>query len=94
MSEGFVTNSVVQAQEQGQGADALVTAPRPRDAIDHAADFCERVMPDLPMLGLAMVLFVLYLVASGTDFGVSDDALAAQQEAAEAASASPDYVPF
>lgn len=74
--------------------DGDVASSRQKDALDRTIDVLERVMPDLSMLGLAMVLVVLYLTASGSDFGASEDVLAAQQEAADAASAAPGYVPF
>ena len=94
MSKRLVRNEVTQTQGRRQFGDDLVVPVRHTDALDRAADCLERVMPDLSMLGLAMVLIVLYLAASGSAFGLSDDALAAQQEAAEAASAAPSYVPF
>ena len=98
MNERLITKSDVSVQipRQGYGqdaVDALVPTGR-KDVLDHVIDCCERVMPDLPMLGLAIVLFVLYLAASESGFGVSEDVLPAQPEATDAASAAQGYVPF
>ena len=57
-------------------------------------DALERVLPDLPMLGALMVLFVVYLACTGAGLGASNEVLAAMQEADDAAAQAIGYVPF
>jgi hypothetical protein len=57
-------------------------------------DALERVLPDLSMLGAAMLVYVVYLLCSGSGFGATSDVLAAMQEADDAAAQAIGYVPF
>ncbi len=66
-----------------------------RTWIDAAADLLLRVMPDLPVLGAAMLLLVAILAATGSNFGVDAATQAAIQQAQEAAATEvPVYRPF
>src|SRR4051812_38547352 len=40
-----------------------------RTRLDAGIDLLARLMPDLPMLGAAMLLLTAYLAATGSDFG-------------------------
>ena len=93
MSERHVPNTVAQAHQPGQGADAPIVPARPRKFHDHMVEFFDCGLL-LPMLGLLLSLFVLSLVATGSKFNVSEDVRASQQEATEASSASSGPVPF
>lgn len=57
-------------------------------------DALERVLPDLPMLGALMALFVVYLACTGGGLGASNEVLASMQEADDAASQAIGYVSF
>ncbi len=50
-------------------------------------DALERVLPDMPMMGVFMLLLWAYLIATGSNFGATDDVLDALQAASEAAAA-------
>ena len=51
-------------------------------------DTLERVLPDMPMLGLFLLLLTLYLAATGGSLGPTSEELEAMRAASEAASAS------
>ncbi len=66
-----------------------------RTRVDAAIDLLARVMPDLPLLGAALLLLVANLAATGSDFGADPETQAALQQAQEAAAAEvPGYRPF
>lgn len=74
-----------------RGAEAYERKP---DWLDYVIDRLEPVMPDMSVLGAVMLMFVVYLAMTGSDFGCNEDTLNAMQQAQEAASNEIGYVPF
>lgn len=73
-----------------ESADQSAEMPPSNRFIDALA----RVMPDLPMLGALMLLLVVYLAASGSDFGASQECFDALHEAQSAAASAGAIAPF
>jgi len=79
-------NRPEQADVGLSGDDHVGQPIRVNDPLDRFCDACERVMPDLSMLGAMLLLVLAALAATDTTFDVSDEVLGPMSDAANAAS--------
>ena len=81
-------------EELSRDARTMDTAERKPDSLDLVVAYLERVMPDMSVLGAVLLMFILYLAVTGSDFGINEDTLNALQQAREATANELGYVPL